>query len=403
MNKSPQDLELMRSQQRRSQRSDRKSATRASYIKTIPALEGPDFEYLYHSGYASPDESDAELDHAITTKRPEYRSSWENNLFEAIRIAQSERTQAKLGSSYRPPVRRVVIVDRPIPRLERGKGGAKTIIRIAICGLSKSWREAHSQQLESYTHLINTKAANKPIIHNFLTQYPLMRKEKPKIQEASETSSQSLPASSTSFRHQAGPKGNAYLGEDMGDQPFVYDQPEDCPKSANEGFAGSKPELSLTQTDNFPINPQLEADSEWSPINASDIAITEGAKISAPTLLPMHSNTSASQELDSAHNSYLSVYEFQMPPPPPLPADTDTTPASPKASRKSTRSHPTGNKGSTEVSAPEPKRRGRPRASKLNQDGEEEPDESQPVAETEPKSAQPKKRGRPPGSRNANK
>jgi hypothetical protein len=50
-----------------------KAATRAFYIKSISALQGPDWEYLYHTGYMSQDESDSE---DLVTMRPEYRATW---------------------------------------------------------------------------------------------------------------------------------------------------------------------------------------------------------------------------------------------------------------------------------------------------------------------------------------
>jgi hypothetical protein len=51
-----------------------KATIRGAYIKTIPALQGSDWDYLSHSGYMSPDESDSEG--GLVTLRPEHRAQW---------------------------------------------------------------------------------------------------------------------------------------------------------------------------------------------------------------------------------------------------------------------------------------------------------------------------------------
>jgi hypothetical protein len=51
-----------------------KAATRASHLKSIPVLQGPEWEYLSHTGYMSQDESDSEG--GLVTLRHEYRAKW---------------------------------------------------------------------------------------------------------------------------------------------------------------------------------------------------------------------------------------------------------------------------------------------------------------------------------------
>ncbi|QRW07650.1 hypothetical protein RhiLY_06649 [Ceratobasidium sp. AG-Ba] len=146
MNKTEEEIQSMKSNSRRYQRSER-------YISTIPSLQSPEWEYLSHSGYVSPDESDDEG--CLVTKRPSYRAQWEINFYEAIRVAEHEKAKAKQGLCPRFSARRLEVVRRPVPQLERGKGRRKTIVRIALCGLSKSWREANPLDLAKYKPLIN--------------------------------------------------------------------------------------------------------------------------------------------------------------------------------------------------------------------------------------------------------
>ncbi|KAF8599160.1 hypothetical protein BDV93DRAFT_511868 [Ceratobasidium sp. AG-I] len=65
-----------------------------------------------------------------------------------------------------------MVVKRPVPHLESGTGSSKVTIRIALCGISKSWREKNPRDLTKYGHLINTKATTKPDIDAFLTKHP---------------------------------------------------------------------------------------------------------------------------------------------------------------------------------------------------------------------------------------
>ncbi|KAF8594224.1 hypothetical protein BDV93DRAFT_515951 [Ceratobasidium sp. AG-I] len=157
-----ESVEAMRSSVRRYQRCDRKAAVRSRYIKTISSLQSPDWEYLSHPEYMSQDESDDKG--ALTTKQPENRAQWrtaqETNLYDAIFVA--ERVKAS-----------VELVKHPIPHLERGTGSGKVTIRIAICGLSNTWRQQHPDDLRKYTPFLNMKAMAKPDISSFLEQHPL--------------------------------------------------------------------------------------------------------------------------------------------------------------------------------------------------------------------------------------
>lgn len=44
---------------------------------------------------------------------------------------------------------------------------------MAICGLSKSWREENAEEVKKYGHLLNSKITTKPDISTFLAKYPM--------------------------------------------------------------------------------------------------------------------------------------------------------------------------------------------------------------------------------------
>ncbi|KAF8602007.1 hypothetical protein BDV93DRAFT_509670 [Ceratobasidium sp. AG-I] len=160
MKKTDTDIEAMRSSARKYQRCDRKAGVRGVYIQTIPLLLGSEWEYLYNPGYVSPDESEEE-------------GVLETNLYKAIQVAEREKGRARPGLYPRLPSTRIETVRRPIPHLERGTGSGKVTIRIALCGLSKSWREAYPDEIQKSTHLLNMKAVTKPDISAFLAKHPM--------------------------------------------------------------------------------------------------------------------------------------------------------------------------------------------------------------------------------------
>lgn len=168
--KTDLEIEAMRSYARRYQRCDRKATVRTMYLQTIESLRGPEWEYLRQPGYMSQDESDEDGD--LITKRPDYRPRWETNLYEAIQVAERKKATTRPGlPRLHPP--RIELVRRPIPHLERGTGNGKVTIRIALCGLSKSWREAYPDEIQKNIHLLNMKETAKPDINSFLAEHPM--------------------------------------------------------------------------------------------------------------------------------------------------------------------------------------------------------------------------------------
>lgn len=136
----------------------------------------------------SQDESDNET---LVTKRPDHRAQWvstfisinfvyalahstskESNLFDAIYVAEREKARAKPGLCPRLPPRRIEVVKGPIPTLEHGSGSGRVPVRIAVCGVSKSWRQRYPDDFKKYAHLIDMRVTNKPDIDSFLEQYP---------------------------------------------------------------------------------------------------------------------------------------------------------------------------------------------------------------------------------------
>lgn len=87
-------------------------------------------------------------------------------------MAELEKAKARSGPILRPR-RKIQIVKRPIPHLERGIGSNKITVRIALCGISKSWRRRLPNEFTKYGHLINTRLTAKPDIIDFLTKYPM--------------------------------------------------------------------------------------------------------------------------------------------------------------------------------------------------------------------------------------
>ncbi|QRW11229.1 hypothetical protein RhiLY_10228 [Ceratobasidium sp. AG-Ba] len=164
--KTEEEIAQMQAQARAYQRAERKANMRRPYIALIPDLQSPRFEYLSHAGYMSPDESDNEG--GLCTKRPDYRAQWTNNLYAAIDVAEQKKPGFRPGFRSR----HMEIVRRPIPRLERGRGSSKVLIRIAHCGISKTWRKTYPDDFTKYAPLIDTRDTTKPDITSFLEQHP---------------------------------------------------------------------------------------------------------------------------------------------------------------------------------------------------------------------------------------
>ncbi|KAG8697373.1 hypothetical protein FRC08_006568 [Ceratobasidium sp. 394] len=366
MKKTDEELEAMRSNARRYHRAERKAIIRRQHIHAIPSLAGPDWEYLAHPGYVSQEESEDEGE--LVTKRPEYRSQWEINLYQAIRVAELSKTRAGSGLSLRFPLRRIEIVKRPIPQLERGTGNMKSVIRIPVCAISKSWRDTNPDDFQRYVPLLNTKVTAKPDISDFLAKHPM---------PTHEADQDDIGGSTGSYWGDAGGADNASdtnnvdggsgvgshgaQGEDVGMDrsvgEFYFDESSGVigeHGTANGGAGslataghnavvvvggGKAPGVegpSVGLTDDIPIDPQLEPAKVYNP---------------AP-------NMETSVQLQ-----YPLAAASQMPPPPPLSVQYDSAPSNVGngASVASSSAHVPVTQA---PDASQPKRRGRPRGSK---------------------------------------
>jgi hypothetical protein len=95
-----------------------------------------------------------------------------SNLYDAIHVAELEKARARPGLCPRLPLCKVEVIKSPIPSLERGSGSGKVPVRIAACGISRSWCQKYPDEYKKYTHLLNMKEVSKPDISLFLQQHP---------------------------------------------------------------------------------------------------------------------------------------------------------------------------------------------------------------------------------------
>ncbi|CCO33671.1 hypothetical protein BN14_07756 [Rhizoctonia solani AG-1 IB] len=326
------------SNEHRKHRAACKAKVRRSYISDIPSLRGPDWEYLTHPGYMSPEESDSEGH--VVTMRPTHRATWVNNLFGAVRSAEIKR-----GAQTSD----LVVVDAPlsIPKLEQCNSVSNTILRIPICGLRKAWREENEKELQESANLINFGLTVKPFIDSFLSEHPV--DVKPDIDSQFVIDSEVIPNDAGATQH-----------------------------SANQDNQDSLP--------NFPIDPELLSDNAQ-----PQIAGVELAKITtlADPIIPIAEQAVTSSV--STHTDLRSVHNFEMPPPPPL-TELEQTPGVNKPIPKK-RGRPSKKDSADAKSS---SRTTRSVARVLTQDELESQE-----AETQDEDVPPlKRRGRPPGSKN---
>ncbi|KAG8707040.1 hypothetical protein FRC09_002066 [Ceratobasidium sp. 395] len=373
LEKTDLEVSAMQSDARRYQRTEKKSVTRALYFKTIPSLQGTEWEYLSHPGYTSQDESDGEG--GIVTMRPRRRPGWENNLYEAVRVAEAVKDAAKPGFHPRP-LRRIELVDRPIPQLERGKGNAKVVIRIPYCGISKSWREENKEEFHKYLHLVDMKVIRKPDITAFLLANPMVKNEDSEggnshgelVGEHGSAEGQVAPTDNESAKQLIEWRDEDYEEEESG---LVLDLAERHGSLASFGIHGETDEPGTTESttqSNIPIDPQLltqDARMDTLPalsksgshdINAAEP--TQGDKVVPSSTNPAHNPTAPALRAN------------EMPPPPLLdqnPAKATTTSQSSSSEKRQTRSGTMGQSVALHVGnqfAQPAKRRGRPPGSK---------------------------------------
>ncbi|KAG9085356.1 hypothetical protein FS749_004476 [Ceratobasidium sp. UAMH 11750] len=340
LKKTNAEIEVMRSNARRYQRSDRKATIRASYIRVIPSLQGSEWEYLSQIGYMSQDESDVEV--GMVTKRPKHWAKWDTNLFDAIHAAERKKAMAKPGHSPHIPPRQIKVVKRPVPQLERGTGSSKVVIRIAFCGISKSWREKNPEEFWKCAHLINARVIAKPDIDAFLVENPMVKTE---VEEGSENqdSMDAEHAGDNGAGQDGGWKSDAYEEEESG---LILDILERQGSSAafgmrattgEQGVLGSADGFDIRKNSDVPIDPRLLGEDmhndkmerggvgSQSGATASGVS-SEAHRVAPVKVVPMSDDPNPGQSV-TANHAYnpLPSGTHEMPPPPPL--DHNSAPA----------------------------------------------------------------------------
>ncbi|KAG9085536.1 hypothetical protein FRC07_013350, partial [Ceratobasidium sp. 392] len=340
--KTDLEIEELRSHARRYQRGGRKSIVRARNVQDIPSLQGPEYEYFCHPGYVSPDESDSEGN--LITKRPRHRAQWENNVVDAIYVAECEKAKAKPGLCPRFPPRIIEITNRPLPLLERGIGSAKVIVRIALCGISKTWCHDYPDEFRKNPHLINMRETDKPDTSMFLVQHPMASIDNDEYDNGSDGSViKSEEAGSgtknagfgtwTGLNYEGNEESGAVL--EMGGSV-----PKDEVAVPADGTKASEPAESpdTNHTDNALVDPQLMAkgapDGTQNPlVNAVQPALMTSGDHSGPQPVaaqepvPMHDTQRLAQEISSPartiQDPHVSSRFSDMPPPPLLNPNPD--------------------------------------------------------------------------------
>ncbi|KAF8735650.1 hypothetical protein RHS02_06437, partial [Rhizoctonia solani] len=149
MNKSPEALAESRAIRLKYHKSARKATIRLDYIRTIPALQGQEFEFLTAHNYMSEEE---EVDGVTLVRQPAFWASWVNNLFNAIQSAELDRLCSQNSQSFLPSPQQVLVVEAPIPKLERSTGRIKAAVLIAASSFSKSWKNKHISIYKQAAH-----------------------------------------------------------------------------------------------------------------------------------------------------------------------------------------------------------------------------------------------------------
>ncbi|KAG8765467.1 hypothetical protein FRC12_007480 [Ceratobasidium sp. 428] len=163
--KGEEYVETARIKAKRNARMERKAANRATHRDSIPGLQGPEWNFLFHKDVMSPEVSDEEGRRRV--EDPGWRAQWMRNVLGAMDVASVEQARNQRG--FRPPPRRVhVTVSTPIPVL---KDSSKNTVRIPICALSHKWRKENPEAIK-VPH-IHPTFNTPPDIDDFLNAHPL--------------------------------------------------------------------------------------------------------------------------------------------------------------------------------------------------------------------------------------
>ncbi|CAE6508029.1 unnamed protein product [Rhizoctonia solani] len=151
LGKTDEELQVMQTYQIMYHKTERKAFMRVGYIHSIPALRGRQYAFLCNRGYMSEEE---EENGVIVVKRPTHRSSWINNLYDAISTSET-RKQLKSRPGFTVKPREIRLIDARIPRLEGSNDKKKSAVQIALCAIPKRWKQQNSIEFSKATHLVD--------------------------------------------------------------------------------------------------------------------------------------------------------------------------------------------------------------------------------------------------------
>ncbi|EUC60581.1 hypothetical protein RSOL_352520, partial [Rhizoctonia solani AG-3 Rhs1AP] len=330
--KTEEELQAMRVYQIMYRKAEYKSFLRTKYIQSIPALRGPQLEFLCHRGYMS---DEAEENGVIVVKRPSHRSSLINNLFDAIWASETrKRLKARPGSTFKP--RQIQFVDTPVPQLEQNNDKKKVFL-IPSWALAKGWKDQNSIQFSKATHLINTGLKSKPDISAFLAQNPMFGNTElsggsVKIERASQpTDGGDTEDFRSEGNEQSQGEGGEYDGaygiraqsHDLFDPPASVAHPLDLSTADTEALVVPH----HRNTIGIPIDPQLLDAVDQDHSNVTTTMLQADAAVpsfelpvhpTAPILAKEISDLGANPPVSSAHAGDLHPSSASSMPPPPL-------------------------------------------------------------------------------------
>ncbi|KAG8786845.1 hypothetical protein FRC12_016185 [Ceratobasidium sp. 428] len=158
-------VEAMQVEAKRNARLEKKASNRAVHRPSIPSLDGSEWDFVFHKGAMSPEVSDEEGGRRV--EEPSWRAQWLTNVLHAMDRASIKEAKKRRG--FHPPLPCIPVpVSAPAPVLP---GKKDATVRIAICGLSRKWRQANPE-LTKAPH-IHPLFDVPPNINDFLKAHPL--------------------------------------------------------------------------------------------------------------------------------------------------------------------------------------------------------------------------------------
>ncbi|KDN34884.1 hypothetical protein RSAG8_12071, partial [Rhizoctonia solani AG-8 WAC10335] len=339
LGKTVEELQAMQTYQIMYHKTERKAFKRKEYIHSIPVLRGRQYAFLCHQGYMSEEE---EKNGVIVVKRPNHRSSWICNLYDAILTSETRKQlKSRPGSTVKPRVIR--FIDAPIPQLEGNNDKKKTTVQIPICAISKGWKQQNSIELSKAAHLIDARFKFKPDISDFLARNPIVsdgelagssikvEKANQLIDKASDTND-SIASPGSEVNEQSQDEGGDYVGGAQTEVLIDVPVPVTPPPSLSIASAEASIVPQGHNTTRIPIDPQLPgaynsySDVVTTPIQANTLEVHtfEPARSNASVLVQEPPDLGDIITANPTYAEYPPPAPPMLPPPPLQPAvETD--------------------------------------------------------------------------------